>query len=545
MRVFLGSILFFLAGIVCQGQEYTKQDSLRGNITPEREWWDLSYYHLDIAVDIEKQTIQGSNTIRYKVLTPNQIIQIDLQPPMNISKVFEDGKELKYIRDGNAYFIELKKEQLAETHNEIIIEYSGKPRIAPRPPWDSGMVWEKDNLGKPFASSISWGAGSSQWWPCKDHMYDEVDSVKFSINVRNDLVAVANGKLSGIEDHENNSRTYHWVVSNPINSYSITFNLGNYVNFSEIYTGEKGPLKCNYYVLKQNLDKAKIQFKQVPLMLEAFEHWFGPYPFYEDDFKLIEAPYLGMEHQSAITYGNRYQNGYLGRDLSNSGWGEKFDYLIIHESGHEWFANNITFKDIADIWIHESFTTYSEGLFIEYHYGKEAGNDYQIGIRKAISNDRPMIGSYGVNDKNYSGDNYQKGAVILHMLRQIVNDDVKWREVLRGLGSEFYHQTVTTKQIENFIAKETKLDLSSFWNQYLRTTQIPVLEYYFANNSLSYRWTNSIKEFDMPLKVKLNGMEEWIYPTTEWQVKGLDAEDVTLKVDRNFYVPSFYSNPNK
>ena len=545
MRVFLGSILFFFAGIVCQGQEYTKQDSLRGNITPEREWWDLSYYHLDIAVDIDKQTIQGSNTIRYKVLTPNQIIQIDLQPPMNISKVFEDGKELKYRRDGNAYFIELKKEQLAEAHNEIIVQYSGKPRIAPRPPWDSGMVWEKDNLGKPFASSISWGAGSSQWWPCKDHMYDEVDSVKFSINVRNDLVAVANGKLSGIEDHDDNSRTYHWVVSNPINSYSITFNLGNYVNFSEIYPGEKGPLKCNYYVLKQNLDKAKIQFKQVPLMLEAFEHWFGPYPFYEDDFKLIEAPYLGMEHQSAITYGNRYQNGYLGRDLSNSGWGEKFDYLIIHESGHEWFANNITFKDIADIWIHESFTTYSEGLFIEYHYGKEAGNDYQIGIRKAISNDRPMIGNYGVNDKNYSGDNYQKGAVILHMLRQIVNDDVKWREVLRGLGSEFYHQTVTTKQIENFIAKETKLDLSSFWNQYLRTTQIPVLEYYFANNSLSYRWTNSIKEFDMPLKVKLNGMEEWIYPTTEWLVKDIETEEVTLKVDRNFYVPSFYSNPTK
>jgi len=545
MRVFLGSILFFLAGIVCQGQEYTIQDSLRGTITPEREWWDLSYYHLDIAVDIEEQTIKGSNTIRYRVLTPNQIMQIDLQPPMNISKVFEDGKELKYRRDGNAYFIELKKEQLAETHNEIIVEYSGKPRIAPRPPWDSGMVWEKDNLGKPFASSISWGAGSSQWWPCKDHMYDEVDSVKLSIKVRNDLVAVANGKLSGIEDHEDNSRTYHWVVSNPINSYSITFNLGNYVNFSEIYTGEKGPLKCNYYVLKQNLDKAKIQFKQVPLMLEAFEHWFGPYPFYEDNFKLIEAPYLGMEHQSAITYGNGYQNGYLGRDLSNSGWGEKFDYLIIHESGHEWFANNITFKDIADIWIHESFTTYSEGLFIEYHYGKEAGNDYQIGIRKAISNDRPMIGSYGVNDKNYSGDNYQKGAVIPHMLRQIVNDDVKWREVLRGLGIEFYHQTVTTKQIENFIAKETKLDLSSFWNQYLRTIQIPVLEYYFTNNSLSYRWTNSIKEFDMPLKVKLNGMEEWIYPTTEWQVKDIGTEEVTLKVDRNFYVPSFYSNPNK
>ncbi len=544
MRVIIITILFVLMGIVCNAQNFTKQDSLRGSITPERSWWDLSYYHLDIAVDIEKQTIEGSNTIRYRVLKPNQLIQIDLQTPMNISKVFEDGKELKYTRDGNAYFIELKKEQIAETYNEIIIQYSGKPRIAPNPPWDSGMVWEKDNLGKPFASSISWGAGSSQWWPCKDHMYDEVDSLKFSINVRNDLMAVANGRLANVEKKKDNTSTYHWVVSNPINNYGLNFNIGNYVHFSEVYNGVKGPLDCDYYVLKQNLKKAKEQFKQAPLMLEAFEYWFGPYPFYEDSYKLVETPYLGMEHQSATAYGNGYQNGYLGKDLSQSGWGNKFDYLIIHESGHEWFACNITFKDVADIWIHESFTTYSEGLYVEYHFGKVAGDDYQIGIRKGINNDKPMIGHYDVNDLAYSGDNYPKGAAIIHMLRQIVNNDDKWRQILNGLNKEFYHQTVTTQQIETYIAEKSGLDLKLFWNQYLRTTQIPVLEYYFANNQLSYRWTNSLKEFGMPLKIALNGIEEWIYPTTKWQTKNIETEELTLKVDRNFYVPSFYSNSN-
>jgi len=360
-------------------------------------------------------------------------------------------------------------------------------------------------------------------------MYDEVDSLRFSINVNEDLVAVANGRLEKIEKHKDKTNTYHWSILNPINNYSVNFNIGNYVNFSEVYEGEKGTLDCTYYVLEQNLEKAKEQFKQVPKMLEAFEHWFGPYPFYEDSYKLVETPYLGMEHQSAIAYGNGYKEG-------------KFDHIIIHESGHEWFANNITFKDIADIWIHESFTTYSEGLFVEYHDGIEAGNDYQIALRKGISNNKPMIGNYLVNDINYSGDNYPKGATILHMLRQIVNDDIKWRTILRGLGSEFYHQTVTTKQIEDYIAKEAGIDLTSFWNQYLRTDQIPVFEYYVAKGKLSYRWTNAINLFTMPLKITINGKEVWVTPKTNWQEMKIDIENITLKVDRNFYVPSFYSN---
>ena len=404
------------------------------------------------------------------------------------------------------------------------------------------MVWEKDSHGKPFASSISWGAGSSQWWPCKDHMYDEVDSLKFSINVQKDLVAVANGRLINIETKKNQTNTYHWVVANPINTYGINFNIGNYAHFSEVYQGESGPLDCDYYVLQQNLTKAKEHFKQVPAMLEAFEYWFGPYPFYEDSYKLVETPYLGMEHQSATAYGNGYQNGYLGKDGSQSGWGNKYDHLIIHESGHEWFACNITFKDIADIWIHESFTTYSEGLYVEYHYGKEAGNDYQIGIRKSINNDKPLIGYYDVNDLAYSRDNYPKGAAIIHMLRQIVDDDEKWRQVLRGLNKEFYHQTVSTQQVEDYISAKSGLNLNHFWDQYLRTKQIPQFEYYFVKGRLSYRWANAIRKFDMPLKVFINNKEQWLYPKTNWQEKEVNSEQINLIVDRNFYVPSFYSN---
>lgn len=543
MRVFIISILACLMCTVSYAQNFTRQDSLRGTITNERAWWDLSYYHLDIAIDIDKQTVQGSNTIKYKVLKPSQIIQIDLQAPMNISKVTQEGKVLKYTRDGNAYLIGLEKKQVPGTYNEIIVQYNGKPKTAPNPPWDSGLVWKKDSIGNPFVSSISWGAGSSQWWPCKDHMYDEVDSLKFSINVRKGLMAVANGRLVKTEQKKNNTTTYHWFVANPINNYGINFNLGNYANFSEIYNGEKGPLNCNYYVLKQNLSKAKEHFKQVPMMLKAFEHWFGPYPFYEDSYKLVEVPYIGMEHQSATAYGNGYKNGFLGKDKTQTGWGKKFDDLIIHESAHEWFACNITFRDIADIWIHESFTSYAEGLYVEYHYGKEAGDEYQIGLRRAIKNDKPMIGQYEVNDLAYTGDNYQKGAALLHMLRQLVNDDEKWRQILRGLNMEFYHQTVSTKQIEDYITEKSGLNLKPFWDQYLRTTQIPVFEFFFANNVLSYRWANSIVGFDMPLKIKLNGEEKWIYPKTSWQTDSTKMDRAELVVDRNFYVPLFYDNP--
>lgn len=517
---------------------FSRQDSLRGSITKERAWWDLKYYHLDIKINPLDSTITGSNTIRYQVLEEYNRMQIDLQSPMEIHAVTQDGKALKYTREGNAFFIELVTPQKIGTTKEIIVFYSGKPKIAVNPPWDGGITWKKDSNGNFFIASSCQGLGASVWWPNKDHMYDEVDSMLISVNVPKNLTDVSNGRLLSVKTLKDDTKTYNWYVSNPINNYGVNINIGDYATFSEKYKGEKGDLDCTYYVLKANLAKAKKQFQEVPRMLKAFEHWFGPYPFYEDSYKLIEAPYLGMEHQSSVTYGNGFQNGYLGRDLSGTGWGLKFDFIIIHESGHEWFANNITYKDIADMWIHESFTNYSESLFLEYYYGKEAGYAYVRGIRKNIANDKPIIGKYDVNNEG-SSDMYYKGANMLHTLRQIVNDDTKWRAILRGLNSTFYHQTVTTKQIEDFLSQEVGMDLSTFFNQYLRDTRIPTLEYYFKDKKLNYRWTNCVAGFSMPIKITLNGVEKVLYPQINWKKEAFENENPKLEIDKNFYVASF------
>jgi aminopeptidase N len=359
-----------------------------------------------------------------------------------------------------------------------------------------------------------------------------------SVTVPANLMDVSNGRLQSIKTLKDGSKRYNWFVSNPINNYGVNINIGDYVSFSEKYKGEKGDLDCTYYVLRNNLAKAKEQFKDVPRMLQAFEHWFGPYPFYEDSYKLVEAPYLGMEHQSSVTYGNDFKNGYRGRDLSGTGWGLKFDFIIIHESGHEWFANNITYKDIADMWIHESFTNYSESLFLEYFYGREAGYTYVRGIRKNIKNDKPIIGNYNVNNEG-SSDMYYKGANMLHTLRQIVNDDDKWRSILRGLNSTFYHQTVTTKQIEDYLSNEIGINLSTFFDQYLRDTRIPTLEYFFKADTLGYRWTNCVVGFDMPIKVQINGQEKWLKVNTDWQRQSAEQKEPKLSIDKNFYVTSF------
>ncbi|WP_035672392.1 M1 family metallopeptidase [Flavobacterium sp. 83] len=517
---------------------FTRQDSLRGSITKERAWWDVKYYHLDVKINPVDSTITGSNTIRYQVLQEYNRMQIDLQNPMEIYKVIQDGTSLKFKREGNAFFLELIAPQKTGSTKELIIYYGGKPKIAVNPPWDGGITWKKDSNGNPFIASSCQGLGASVWWPNKDHMYDEVESMLISVNVPKGLTDVSNGRLQSIKQMKDGTKTFNWYVSNPINNYGVNINIGDYVSFSEKYKGEKGDLDCSYYVLRNNLDKAKKQFQDVPRMLKAFEHWFGPYPFYEDSYKLVEAPYLGMEHQSSVTYGNGFQNGYRGRDLSGTGWGLKFDFIIIHESGHEWFANNITYKDIADMWIHESFTNYSESLFLEYYYGKDAGYTYVRGIRKNIENDKPIIGHYDVNNEG-SSDMYYKGANMLHTLRQIVNDDVKWRTILRGLNSAFYHQTVTTKQIENYLSQQVGIDLTTIFNQYLRDTRIPTLEYFFKANKLGYRWTNCVSGFNMPVKVSLNGKEELLKPETEWKNVQADTENPKLEIDKNFYVASF------
>lgn len=513
---------------------FTRQDTLRGSITPERAWWDLTYYHLSVTVDPEAQTLEGTNLIQYRVLEQPQRMQIDLQPPMQATAFHQDGEELRFERDGNVYWVEVPTDVVKGQVYELTVAFGGNPPVAANPPWDGGLTWA-ERKGKPFIATSCQGDGASLWWPCKDHMYDETDSMLISVTVPEALMDVSNGQLRGVDENGDGTKTFHWFVNNPINNYGVNLNIGDYVHWGEVYEGEKGELACDYYVLRGNKEKAEKQFAQVPMMLEAFEHWFGPYPFYEDGYKLVEVPYLGMEHQSSVTYGNYFRNGYLGTDLSSSGWGLKFDFIIIHESGHEWFANNITYQDIADMWVHEGFTAYSENLYLDYHFGTNAASEYVLGTRSAISNDRPIIGYYDVNHSG-SGDMYYKGANLLHTLRQVVDDDEKWRSILRGLNETFYHQTVTTQQVEDYLSEQAGRDLSAVFDQYLRDMRIPVLEYRLNNGRFNYRWGNAVRGFDLPIEVMLNGEVVKLEPIQSWQsLKGWE-DGTEVVIDPDYYV---------
>ncbi|MDB4280394.1 M1 family metallopeptidase [Flavobacteriaceae bacterium] len=525
-------------GVTAIAQEkFTLADELRGSITPQRAWWDLQHYSIKVDVLAQTKSLSGTNTITYTVLSPNSTMQIDLQEPMRIDLVTQNGEEIEIESIGNAHFLDLKQSQEIGAKNKVTIHFSGTPREALNAPWDGGLVWSKDSNGIDFIASANQGIGASVWWPDKDHPQDEPDNgVDLFITTPKDLVGVGNGRL--IEEIENkDTKTWHWQVVNPINSYGVNINVGDYVTFSETYNGLNGKLDLSYWVLRDNLEIAKEQFKQAPLMLEAFEYWFGPYPFYEDSFKLVEAPYLGMEHQSSVTYGNKYKNGYLGRDLSGTGWGLEFDFIIIHEAGHEWFANNITNKDVADMWIHEGFTAYSENLYLNYHFGEKAASEYVIGTKRSIQNDTPLIGTYNRNNRG-SNDMYYKGANILHTLRQLIADDQKWRAILQGLNKDFYHQTVTSHQVETYISEKSGIHLTQFWEQYLRTTMIPNLQYTIKQNQLKYRYTDVIKGFDMPVQVKINGVLNWIQPTSAWKTLENNRKIKTLDVQQDFLINS-------
>jgi aminopeptidase N len=524
----------FAQGLMDLKDKTSRQDTLRGSITPERSWWDLNYYHLDIAVNPEEREIKGSNTVHYTVLKSHNTLQIDLQEPLILLRAVQDGENLEIVKEGNAYFITLIKSQDVGSLQKLKLFYEGYPKEAVNAPWDGGISWEKDDNGNHFIASSCQGLGASVWWPNKDHMYDEVDSMKISVNIPKGLTNVSNGRLIEIEEKKD-SNTFHWFVNNPINNYGVNINIGDYVRFSEVYKGESGDLDLDYFVLSYNLSKAKEHFKEVPKMLEAFEHWFGPYPFYEDGYKLVQTPYLGMEHQSSITYGNKFMKGYLGRDLSRTGWGMKFDYIIIHESGHEWFANNITYKDIADMWVHEGFTTYSENLYLDYYYGKEASSEYVIGTRRGIRNTKTIIGDYDVNREG-SGDMYSKGANLLHTIRAICGDDQKWRNVLRGLNQEFYHKTVTTNEIENYISSTLSIDLTKVFDQYLRDIRIPLFEYYFDNNLLYYKWSNVITGFNMPIEINVGDVSVKLYPESEW--RNIKTQVNNIELNKDYYIES-------
>jgi len=531
-------ILIFsvLSPLELMSQNFTRKDSLMGSVTAERAWWDLLHYEIDVSVDVQNKAIEGQNIIKYKVLKPCQYLQIDLQSPMKILSIRQNGEPLTYTKEYNSYRVKLTKNQKEGDLNEIMVQFSGKPPVALNPPWDGGFVWKKDNNQNDFIANANQLLGSSSWIPTKDHPYDEPDEgMEIKITASKELVSVSNGRLVNVVNNAEPTKTYQWKVVNPINGYGININMADYAHFSEIYKGEKGSLDCDYYVLSYNLEKAREQFKQVPKMLEAFEHWFGPYPFYEDGYKLVEVPYLGMEHQSSVTYGNGYQNGYLGKDLSDTGNGLKFDFIIIHESGHEWFANNLTNKDVADMWLHEGFTTYSEVLYLDYHFGSEAGNAYLIGYRNKAANARPITGIYEVNQSG-SGDMYMKGAAIIHTLRQMINNDEKFRTILRGLNKDFYHQTVSSAQIENYFTEKTGLDLHLFFDQYLRGIDIPILQFKVKDRTLSYRFRKVVPGFSIPVKFLVNDQEVWLTPTETWQSHQLNSVNAKVIIDENFYV---------
>jgi aminopeptidase N len=521
--------------------KFTRQDTLRGSIGPERDWWDVLHYDVHVTPDYGAKSIVGQTDIQYKVIKDkySDYIQIDLQQPLKIDTIFYDGKlyinypRKPFYNEGNVWHIPLPKAVKNSVHT-ISLVYHGNPRVAARPPWDGGWVFTKDVQGRPWMTVACQGLGASVWYPCKDHQSDEPDhGATLSITVVDSLVAVGNGRLKDKKPNNDGTTTWRWEVKAPINNYNIIPYIGKYVTWHEDYTGEKGKLDCDYWVIDYDLEKAKKQFAQVKEMLKCFEYWMGPYPFYEDGYKLVETPHLGMEHQSAVAYGNKFLNGYLGRDLSGSGWGKNWDYIIVHESGHEWFANNITTNDIADMWVHEGITNYSESLFVECQNGKQAANEYTQGIRRGIRNDKPVIGPYGVNEEG-SGDMYSKGSNIIHMVRQIIDDDSLFRNILRGLTQTFYHKTVNSKDIENYIIKKSGKDLSKLFDQYLRTNQIPVLEYKIQGDKVSYRWSNCIDGFNMPVKIANSG--EWLKPTTEWKQASITGGLKDFAIDKNFYI---------
>jgi aminopeptidase N len=540
----LGLLLFLTASHA--NAQFTRKDSLRGSIGQGRDWWDVTYYDLHVTPEYVSKTISGKNTIRFNWIKTQHAVeymQIDLQDPMIIDSILypRASKSLRFKKQDNAWFVEWPA-LAAANNDEITIYFHGKPREATRPPWDGGWVWAKDEKGRPWMTVACQGLGASVWYPCKDHLSDEPDNgAQFQITVIDSLVAVGNGKLKTRNQNKNGTSTWQWQVVNPINNYNIVPYIGKYVNWQESYNGKKGNLIGSYWVMDYNLDRAKKHFaRDVPLMLRCFEDWFGPFPFYEDDYKLVESPHLGMEHQSAIAYGNKFLDGYLGMDRTSTGWGSKFDYIIVHESGHEWFGNNITAKDVADMWIQEGFTTYSETLFIECQFGRKAADEYTIGLRSDITNGSPLIGPYGVNQEG-SSDMYDKGSNLIHTIRQVIDNDSIFKNVLRGANKDFYHQTITSVTLEKYFSDKSGKDLSKIFDQYLRTKSLPTLEFKTAKGVVSFRWINCVKGFNMPVRIFLDKEQKqskWIKPTESWQSLKLPAtyDGKTFVPDSNFYI---------
>jgi aminopeptidase N len=540
MKKVLLLLIATLATQIGYAQSFTRQDSLRGTLNPMRACYDVVFYDLHVRIDFDKRTLKGTNQIRFRVVDAFDRMQVDLFENMKIDEVTaDDGQKLPFTREGNAFFVTYPEKLPQGSQQTLVVHYSGKPREAVNPPWDGGFSWKKTTDGTPWLGVSCEGLGASVWWPNKDHLSDEPDSMRIVCEVPKPLFCVANGKLIGQTETEGNYQAFEWYVSYPINNYNVTLNVTKYEYFADTYTAADGDvLALNYYVLPANLDKARKQFQQVKPMLACYEKYFGKYPFWRDGFALVETPYLGMEHQSAIAYGNGYRNGYMGSDLSGTGVGQSFDYIIIHESGHEYWGNNISCKDHAEMWIHESFCTYSEALYIECMQGREKADQYLAGYMRSVYNDSPIIGPLGVNADG-SNDMYFKGAVILHTFRNVLDNDPIWFDILKGLNQDFRHQTVSTEQIIAYINQKAGKDWTPFFDQYLRHRNPPILEYKIKKNKegcdFSFRWKTDVSNFEMPIKIKSGSETLLIQPKAD-EMQTLHLAHLPEFLPKHYYI---------
>ena len=525
-------------------QEFSISDSLRGNLTDVRTCYDVYYYDLALTIDDKnKKIINSRNDIYLTSIQDFETIQIDLFDNLKINSIIFDEKKLNYERSFNAVFIDFPRKIKKGEKLSFRINYEGYPRRAVNPPWDGGFSWELDKNKNAWIGVSCQGLGASSWWPCKDHQSDEPDSMLITSTVRSPLKAISNGNLISEstkynKELESEANTRSWFVSYPINNYNVTLCIADYFHFTDYYISGKDTLNLDYYVLSYNKQKALKHFQQVKPMLNCFEHYFGPYPFQNDGFSLIETPYLGMEHQSAIAYGNNYLPGYNGN--KNFIAGLDFDYIIVHEAGHEWWGNSITTNDIADMWIHEGFCTYSEVLYVECIYGYQKMIEYIQNQKRFVRNDKPIVGPYGVNKKG-SSDMYQKGSLMLHTLRNLLDNDELWFSLIKGISNDFKYKIVDGVDIINYITNKCNLNLDSFFDQYLHTSKIPILEYKIQKEGREYvllcRW-DAINNFDMKLLVN-NGKEDiWIFPESEWKeftLGNFDIKNFSIRDDL-FYI---------
>ncbi len=527
----------------------SRSDTLRGTLSSARTCYDVTFYHLDIRLDPTEKWIEGSNLIVFDVMENTNRIQVDLFANLRILSIKDErGRELKYERDHAALFIHLKKKRNIGEKGEVTIYYEGHPLAAKNPPWEGGVTWTKDKQGKSWFAVSCQGLGASVWWPNKDHQSDEPDSMAISLTVPPGLRAISNGRLLGTKGGSDGWTRFDWFVHNPINNYNVTFNVGDYRHFTDWYINEHGDsLSLDYFVMPENLTKARVQFMQVPPMLSCFEEHFGLYPFYEDGYKLVETPYVGMEHQSAIAYGNNYENGYRGKASTQEGlW---FDYIIIHETAHEWFGNSLTSNDIADLWIHESFGSYLEAVYIECLYGYEAACRYTNGLKGNVHFDKPIIGTYNINRRG-SSDMYPKGALMLHTLRHIIADDEKWWSGLKSLALTYRHKCVDYMDITNFFSNYFEQDLSAFFTQYLNRTAIPKLQIQWkkeiGGGQLQYRWNTDVKNFQIPVEVTIDGKEKRLDATNTWKnMPSIDPGKPDISVNPNWFVLLDYQSKTK